>query len=135
MQPADSEHRFGHGKMESIAGLGQAAFIIGSGIFLFVEAIGRILNPVDIKMGSLGIGVMVFSMILTAGLVIFQRNVSQKTGSLAIKADSLHYTSDFLVNVAIEEPNPGIKKSPFSLITSFKLTVVKGSSISTSENV
>ncbi|MBJ26302.1 MAG: divalent metal cation transporter FieF [Alphaproteobacteria bacterium] len=101
MQPADSEHRFGHGKMESIAGLGQAAFIIGSGIFLFVEAIGRILNPVDIKMGSLGIGVMVFSMILTAGLVIFQRNVSQKTGSLAIKADSLHYTSDFLVNVGI----------------------------------
>ena len=34
LEPADKEHRFGHGKAEPLAGLGQAAFIMGSSIFL-----------------------------------------------------------------------------------------------------
>jgi ferrous-iron efflux pump FieF len=101
MQPADAEHRFGHGKMESVAGLAQAAFIMGSGIFLIVEAVGRLVRPVDLEMGVVGIGVMVFSMIATALLVIFQRIVVRATGSVAIKADALHYASDFLVNAGV----------------------------------
>jgi len=101
MQPADAEHRFGHGKMESVAGLAQAAFIMGSGIFLIVEAVGRLVRPVELEMGAVGIGVMVFSMIATAFLVIFQRIVVRASGSVAIKADSLHYASDFLVNAGI----------------------------------
>jgi len=101
MQPADAEHRFGHGKMESVAGLGQAAFIMGSGIFLIVEAVGHLVRPVELEMGVVGIGVMVFSMIATALLVIFQRIVVRATGSVAIKADALHYASDFLVNAGI----------------------------------
>lgn len=101
MQPADAEHRFGHGKMESVAGLAQAAFIMGSGIFLIVEAVGRLVRPVELEMGAVGIGVMVFSMIATAFLVVFQRIVVRASGSVAIKADSLHYASDFLVNAGI----------------------------------
>jgi divalent metal cation (Fe/Co/Zn/Cd) transporter len=34
MSPADREHRFGHGKAESLAGLGQSVFIGGSAVFL-----------------------------------------------------------------------------------------------------
>ena len=101
MQPADAEHRFGHGKMESVAGLGQAAFITGSGIFLIVEAVSRLIHPTDVQMGGVGIGVMAFSMVATAALVIFQRIVVRATGSVAIKADSLHYASDFLVNAGV----------------------------------
>lgn len=101
MQPADAEHRFGHGKMESVAGLGQAAFIMGSGIFLIVEAVSHLVRPVALEMGAVGIGVMAFSMLATAFLVVFQRIVVRATGSVAIKADALHYASDFLVNAGI----------------------------------
>ena len=98
LQPADSEHRFGHGKAEPLAGLGQAAFITGTGVYLIYEAITRLLNPKEIEHGFIGLSVMVFSIIITLVLVTYQRYVVRKTGSLAIRADSFHYATDILVN-------------------------------------
>jgi len=101
LAPADEEHRFGHGKAESIAGLGQAAFIAGSAVFLIFEASARLITPQAVSHGDIGIGVMVVSVLLTVGLVAFQMHVVKKTGSTAIGADSLHYRADLLVNLAI----------------------------------
>ncbi len=101
LEPADEEHRFGHGKAEALAGLGQAAFISGSAVFLVLEAAERLINPVVVDHAALGIWVMVLSITLTLGLVIFQRYVVLRTGSTAIKADSLHYKGDLLVNAGI----------------------------------
>ena len=98
LQPADPEHRFGHGKAEPLAGLGQAAFICASGIYLIFEAVGRLIEPRDIVHGELGLGVMVFSIAVTAALVAYQRAVVRRTDSLAIRADSVHYATDILVN-------------------------------------
>lgn len=99
--PADREHRFGHGKAEPLAALGQAAFITGSAIFLVFEASQRFVSPRPLTHSEVGIGVMVFSILATVGLVSFQRYVIRRTGSLAIKADSLHYLGDILVNAAV----------------------------------
>ncbi|MDP6951734.1 MAG: cation diffusion facilitator family transporter [Alphaproteobacteria bacterium] len=101
LAPADEEHRFGHGKAESIAGLGQAAFIAGSAVFLIFESIARLVTPQEVSHGDIGIAVMVISVLLTAGLVRYQMHVVRKTGSTAIGADSLHYRADLLVNLAI----------------------------------
>jgi ferrous-iron efflux pump FieF len=99
--PADHEHRFGHGKAEALAGLGQAAFICGSAAFLMLHAIERLLNPVPLTETGLGIAVMLVSILLTGGLVVLQRIAIAKTRSTAIKADSLHYVGDLLVNASI----------------------------------
>jgi ferrous-iron efflux pump FieF len=101
LQPADSEHRFGHGKAEALAGLGQAAFISGSAAFLLIEAGQRILNPKTIDNSEIGIAVMIVAIALTVLLVVFQRYVVRKTGSIAIGADSLHYQTDVLVNAGV----------------------------------
>lgn len=101
LQPADYEHRFGHGKAEHLAGLGQAAFVAGSAGFLLIEAAGRFARPHAIEYGGTGIAVMVFSIVATVGLVHFQRYVVRKTGSIAIGADSLHYTGDVLINGSV----------------------------------
>ncbi len=101
LQPADHEHRFGHGKAESVAGLAQAAFIAGSAVFLALEAAQRVVNPVAVTREAVGIGVMLFSMAATALLVAFQRYVVRQTQSLAIGADSAHYTGDILVNASV----------------------------------
>ena len=101
LQPADDEHRFGHGKAEALAGLGQAAFISGSAAFLLIEAGERIFNPRAIDNSEIGIAVMVVAIGLTIVLVAFQRYVMRKTGSLAIGADSLHYQTDVLVNASV----------------------------------
>ncbi len=99
--PADDDHRFGHGKAEALAGLGQAAFVVGSGGFLLAEAGNRMVHPQPINHGEWGIAVMVFSIIATFALVGFQRMVAKRTGSLAISADSLHYTGDLLINASV----------------------------------
>ncbi len=101
LEPADEEHRFGHGKVESLASLGQAAFIGGSAVFLVFEAGHRLIRPQPISHGEIGIMVMLVSIALTLLLVIFQSYVVRKTGSIAVSADSLHYRSDLLVNVGV----------------------------------
>ncbi|MEH6403448.1 MAG: cation diffusion facilitator family transporter [Sneathiella sp.] len=99
--PADEDHRFGHGKAEALAGLFQSAFIVGSAIFLLLQASERLLNPKAVEATTLGISVMVASILLTLVLVIFQRIVIRKTNSVAISADSLHYAGDLLVNFSV----------------------------------
>jgi ferrous-iron efflux pump FieF len=101
LQPADPEHRFGHGKAEALSGLGQAAFISGSAAFLLIEAGQRIISPKAVENSEIGIAVMVVAIVLTVLLVAFQRYVVRKTGSLAIGADSLHYQIDVLVNASV----------------------------------
>jgi ferrous-iron efflux pump FieF len=101
LQPADREHRFGHGKAEALAGLGQSAFIVGSGTLLLVEAVNRLVHPAEIARGEWGIAVMAFSIAATAALVKFQKYVLAKTDSVAIAADSLHYTGDVMINGSV----------------------------------
>ena len=102
LQPADKEHRFGHGKAESLAGLGQAMFIAGSAGLLLLQAISRIIHPQEIKSGiEVGVTVMVISIVATLLLLSFQKYVIKHTGSTAIKADALHYRSDLLVNGSV----------------------------------
>jgi ferrous-iron efflux pump FieF len=99
--PADKQHRFGHGKAEALAGLGQAAFITGSAAFLLLESSRRLLNPVALESYGLGIAVMLFSIAATLLLLTFQRYVIRRTNSTAIKADALHYRTDLLLNGSV----------------------------------
>ena len=101
LQPADREHRFGHGKAEPLAGLGQAAFIGGSAMFLVIAAGQRLFQPRPIENSEIGYWVMGFAIVLTLALVAFQKSVVRRTGSHAIGADSLHYQSDLLINASI----------------------------------
>jgi len=101
MSPADREHRFGHGKAEPLAVLGQSAFIIGSAMLLFAEAIRRLIWPIPVENPPAGIAVMIFSIAVTVGLVLYQRYVVRRTGSIAISADELHYRSDLVLNIGV----------------------------------
>lgn len=101
LRPPDASHRFGHGKAEALAALAQAAFIGGSAVFLSIEAVRRLLRPEPVSEGTVGIAVMVFSIVLTAALITFQRHVQKSTGSVAIAADRLHYSGDLLMNATV----------------------------------
>ena len=101
LTPADAEHRFGHGKAEPLAGLVQVAFILGSSILLLTEVVDHFITPRPVTAPMVGIVVMAVSLLVTLLLVVFQRAVVRKTGSMAIKADSAHYGSDFLVNASV----------------------------------
>ena len=101
LMPPDEDHRFGHGKAESLAGLGQAAFVSGSAILLFFHGLERVLNPVETKMALVGIWVSIFAIVATFTLVLIQRYVVARTGSIAVKADAMHYKGDLLLNFGV----------------------------------
>lgn len=101
LRPADEDHRYGHGKAEALAGLGQALFIGASALLVAAHALERLLNPHPIGAPALGIAVMLLSLLMTIALLLFQNHVVRLTGSTAIRADSLHYRSDLLLNSSI----------------------------------
>jgi len=100
-KPATQTHRYGYGKTEALSALLQAVFVGISGIFVISDGVKRLIHPIDISQIDIGIGIMLFSIVATVILVIYQTYVARKTNSLAIKADTAHYTVDFLTNSAV----------------------------------
>ena len=101
LRPADDDHRYGHGKAESLAGMAQALFIAVSAVLIAIQAIERLKHPEPIGAPWIGIGVIVFSLVMTVALLVLQHRVVKATGSNAVRADSLHYRSDLLINGSI----------------------------------
>ena len=101
IRPADTMHRFGHGKAQGIGCLLQAFIIAGSSVLLLVESILHLIDLKEVQHVSLGIIVIVISLILTGLLVTFQNYVVRQTGSLSIKADRAHYSGDVLMNIGV----------------------------------
>jgi ferrous-iron efflux pump FieF len=100
-QPADYDHRFGHGKAEAVASLVQVILITISAVFIGFRAVQRLLSGAATAEAELGIGVSIVAMALTVALITYQRHVVKRTGSLAIGTDRLHYSSDLLLNGSV----------------------------------
>jgi ferrous-iron efflux pump FieF len=101
LAPADNEHKFGHGKAESLAGLVQAAFVLGSALLLVFNGVDRIINPQQVVRTEVGIGVSIIAIVMTLMLVMLQKYVINRTKSVAISADALHYQSDLILNLGV----------------------------------
>ncbi|MES2868276.1 MAG: cation diffusion facilitator family transporter [Pseudomonadota bacterium] len=101
LRPADEDHRYGHGKAESLAGMAQALFIAVSAVLIAFQAVERLKNPEPVGAPWIGIGVIIFSLLMTAALLVLQHRVVKATGSNAVRADSLHYRSDMMLNGSI----------------------------------
>jgi len=99
LQPPDEEHRFGHGKVEPLAALAQAAFIAGSAAFLVLNAVDRLMHPRPVEAVTVAFVVMTFAVVATMVLLLIQRHVIRLTRSTIVRADSLHYTTDLLTNM------------------------------------
>jgi ferrous-iron efflux pump FieF len=100
-QPADDEHRFGHGKAEALAALFQVAVIAVSAFAILVRATQRLLDAQASSDAEYGIGVSLIAIAVTLGLTSYQRSVIRRTGSVAIGADNVHYQSDLFLNGAV----------------------------------
>ncbi|MBI1909733.1 MAG: cation transporter [Deltaproteobacteria bacterium] len=100
-KPADEDHPFGHGKAEGLAGLFQSLFIFASAGALIYAATQRMLHDEQLSQIPLGIGMMVFSIVVSLILVRYLRKTAAKTESLTLKADALHYATDIFTNTGI----------------------------------
>jgi ferrous-iron efflux pump FieF len=99
--PADSDHRFGHGKAESLAALAQVGIITFSAMGIGWRAVDRLLGGAVTANGEYGIAVSVVAIAATLALIAYQKSVIRRTGSIAIGTDRLHYQSDLLLNLSV----------------------------------
>jgi len=100
-QPADDEHRFGHGKAEALAALFQVVIIAISGFAILLRAVQRLVQNQLSADPEAGIVVSVIAIVVTLALTQYQRSVIRQTGSIAITTDSIHYSSDLYLNAAV----------------------------------
>lgn len=100
-QPADENHRFGHGKAEALAALFQVVVIAISALAILVRAIERLQGGEVSASPESGIAVSMVAILVTLTLTRYQQHVIARTGSVAIGADRIHYTSDLLLNGAV----------------------------------
>lgn len=100
-RPADDDHPYGHGKVESIAALGETVFLIGLSAIVGYEGIRRLIN------GEYHVETSVAAFVVLFGAIIVDvwrwralTKAAKETGSEALAADAMHFSSD-LVNSAL----------------------------------
>jgi ferrous-iron efflux pump FieF len=100
-QPADEQHRFGHGKAEALAALFQVSLISIAALGIIARSAQRFSGASEPTAIEYGIGVSLFAIALTLVLVWYQARIIRATGSVAISADNLHYRSDLALNGSV----------------------------------
>ena len=99
--PADEKHRFGYGKSEGLVAFIQSLLIGFSGIYVFIEAIKRLIYPSQINKPIVAIWIIVLSISLTIALIMYQKYVVEKSKSMAIESDQYHYLTDTFINLSV----------------------------------
>ena len=99
--PADSDHRFGHGKAEALAALFQVMLITASALGIAWRAVMAFGDHAPTQDADFGIGVSLIAIVATVILLAYQRRIIDQTGSVAIRADNVHYQSDVLLNGSV----------------------------------
>jgi len=97
----DDDHNYGHAKIEGLGAMFEGGFIFAAGGFLIYEAIHKAFVGEVSHDSAFGLAVMVPILAMTIGTVVYLRRVAVATGSLVIKADALHYTTDVYVNLGV----------------------------------
>lgn len=100
-EPADKEHRFGHGKAQALGSASQGIIIAIASLLLICESVSRLFKPKLITDIGLGVTITAIAILATFFLVRFQKYVVKQTNSLSIKTDMLHYTGDIFMNSGV----------------------------------
>jgi cation diffusion facilitator family transporter len=99
--PPDDEHNYGHAKIEGLGAMFEGGFIFAAGIFIVYQAIAKAIRGDAARDTTLGFAVMVPVLAITFATVLYLRKIAKQTGSVVVKADSVHYTTDVWVNVGV----------------------------------
>ena len=102
-EPADDEHHYGHGKIESLSAFIEAGILLATALWIIHEAITRLIgseNPiVDVEWYS--IAVIIVSLIVDIFRYFSLNKVAKATESHALEADALHFSTDIISSIVV----------------------------------
>lgn len=102
-RPPDERHNYGYEKIENFSAIIQVIVLFGTCIFILYEAFRRIVLH---QTGSLSIsawtfGALILTIIIDINRSSTLRKIAKETGSYALEADSVHFTSDIFSSVVV----------------------------------
>ena len=98
-KPADEDHPFGHGKVESLSALIQTGFLFALALFILIEAARRLVwGGADVEPGAFSFGVLIVSIVVDAARWSTLRKVARATRSAALAADALNFLTDIVAS-------------------------------------
>jgi len=101
-KPADEDHHYGHGKVESVAALVETAFLFLLSGAVAIEGIRRLWEEQStVKIHWLAILVLILSIAIDGWRFTALRRVAKETHSEALAADALHFSSDLINSVLV----------------------------------
>lgn len=96
--PPDADHPFGHGRFESLAALGQGLLLLGAAASLMVAGVRRLISPEAPRAIALGVAVLAAAMTTSWLVSWYLGRAAARSGSPALRADSMHYRADLWAN-------------------------------------
>lgn len=100
-KPASERFNYGLGKVEGLAATIEGTIIIMSGLFILYQAVAKAMLGGGTTHLNMSMGVMLFSLVTTAFLVIYLNRTAKATNNLVVKADAMHYKTDLFANVGV----------------------------------
>lgn len=100
-RPADADHPYGHGKIESVSGLAEALLIFGAAGYIIYEAIRKLIVREPVEHLELGIAVMAISALANVFVARYLFRVAKQTDSLALEADGEHLRTDVVTSAGV----------------------------------
>jgi len=102
-QPADDEHKFGHGKFENVSGTVEAFLILIAAIIILYKAVEKIVLGGRMETEFIGIGIIVMGISAAVNFYVSRRimAVAKKAESIALEADAYHLTTDVYTSLGV----------------------------------
>ncbi len=98
---ADLEHPFGHGRVEYVAGLIVSMAIVVMGFQLLITSVNKIFTPEPVEFSWLAAGILVASILVKCYMALYNRAISKKIDSAAMKATATDSLSDTITTSVV----------------------------------
>jgi len=102
-KPADAEHQYGHGKIESVTALAETALLFVLTAIVVFEAVQRLIgaHAHAVEATAAAFAIIIASIAIDFFRARALKRVAEATGSEALEADALHFRSDMWSSIAV----------------------------------
>jgi cation diffusion facilitator family transporter len=100
-KPADEEHPFGHGKIETLSSLFEALLLVLAAIVVTYEGIDHFFHPHEVVYQGVAIATISLSVVVSYFIYRQNRGIARQTESIALEVNALHFLSDVVASLGV----------------------------------
>jgi cation diffusion facilitator family transporter len=101
-RPADANHPYGHRRAENLGALGEAAILLGGGVFIVIEAIGQLTAGTETLDARWYVFVVIgIALLIDLSRIVVSLRTAREYRSAALRSNAFHFAGDLAGSVAV----------------------------------